>query len=452
MGMITYQDLTKAKDNQQLRTELVRVAIEQHKASKDYQIAVEADEYDHQRNTTINNFVKTIMAASGQKIIDFTAANNKIASNFFHRLNTQRNMYSLGNGVMFSDDKIKEKLGAKADSIIQRAGYYALIHKVSFLFWNYDHLHCFKLTEFVPLWDELTSELGAGVRFYQTGSDKPMTAVLYEADGYTKYMSNGSDSKLTMVEEKKPYIQTVKVSQVSGAEVIGEQNYSSLPIVPLWGNKLHQSTLVGMQQSIDSYDIIASGFANDLTDCAQIYWIIENACGMDQKELGKFRENLLLRHIATTDADSGVSIKPYTQEIPWQSRCEYLDRIRQQIYENFGAFDCSSVSAAAKTATEINAAYQALDEEADDFEYQIIEAVEKVLALQGITGDAAVPLFRRNRIANQLEQTQMVMMASNALDEEAVLNLLPFLTPEMVKDILERKAQTEIDRINIDEE
>ena len=50
------------------------------------------------------------------------------------------------------------------------------------------------------------------------------------------------------------------------SEVVGEENYSALPIVPLWGSRLKQSTLVGNRQAIDSYDLVYSGFADDLRD------------------------------------------------------------------------------------------------------------------------------------------------------------------------------------------
>ena len=48
------------------------------------------------------------------------------------------------------------------------------------------------------------------------------------------------------------------------------------------------STLVGMRATIDAYDLTKSGFANDLEDCAQIYWSVENYGGMQDDDLRKF--------------------------------------------------------------------------------------------------------------------------------------------------------------------
>ena len=187
-----------------------------------------------------------------------------------------------------------------------------------------------------------------------------------------------------------------------------------------------------MQQAIDSYDLIRSGFANDLTDCAQIYWIVKNCGGMTDADLNQFRDRLKMLHIATVDDSDGGGVEPYVQEIPYQARKTYLDGIRAGIYEDFGGLDVHTVAAGA-TNDHIDAAYQPLDEEADDFEYQIIECVQQILALIGIED---TPIFKRNRISNQREQTEMVLSSAQYLDEATVLSKLPFISPDEVSGIL----------------
>ena len=446
--MYTYQDFIAETDT----IEAITTAITKHINSDEYKVAQDADEYDHQKNITINNYVRLIFSLTGAPVEDFTASNNKIASNFFHRLNTQRCTYLLGNGVSFSDhkeevqnedgqittvDTTKEFLGPKFDTDLKNAGYDALIHGVSFGFWNLDRLHVFPFTEFVPLWDEDDGTLRAGIRFWRVDPQKPMIAVLYEEDGYTKYKSKSNVGvELEEVQPKRPYKITVARSEADGEEVVGEENYSSLPIVPLWGSRLKQSTLVGMQQKIDSFDLIRSGFANDLTDCAQIYWILENCGGMDDNDLAKFCDRLKINHIAVVDTDNSKAT-PYTQEIPHAARKEYLDEIRAGIYEDFGGLDVHTVAAGA-TNDHIDAAYQPLDEEADDFEYQITEFVQQILALNGIED---TPIFKRNRISNEKEQTEMILSAADYLDEETILTKLPFVTIDEVQNILEKKLE-----------
>lgn len=442
----TYQDFLK---EQTVETG-VQTAISMHMGTDEFKIALDADLYDHQRNRTINEYVRLIYTLSGTQIEDFTASNNKIASNFFHRLNTQRCTYLLGNGVSFSDDEnVKDELGSNYDMQLKTLAYAALIHGISFAFWNVSGIHVFKLTEFAPLWDEETGALRAGVRFWQIDKDKPMYAVLYEEDGYTKYRSKLTNGQYEEIQPKRAYQQTVHYTDADGEEVIGEQNYGSLPIIPLWGSSLKQSTLVGMQRAIDSFDLIRSGFANDLTDCATIYWILGNAGGMTDTDMAQFRDRLKLTHIATVDEDNS-SVTPYTQDIPYAARQEYLNEIRSGIYEDFGGLDVHTVEAGA-TNDHIDAAYQPLDEEADDFEYQILQFHERLFELLGFDTENT-PVFLRNRISNQLEQTQMVLSAAEYLDEETVLKKLPFITVDEIEKILKKKIEEDESRFKEEQE
>ena len=443
--MKTFQDFEQAVEKGRL-LQFLRDAIEEHRNSKEFRLAEIADEYDAQRNTTITETVQRIYSLAGAPMEDFTASNNRIASNFFHRLNTQRLTYSLGNGVTFDEKGVKDRLGNAFDNDLFFCAYNALKHGTAFGFWNVDRLHVFPLTEFVPLVDETNGALRAGIRYWSLKwNKKPVYAVLYEEDGFTKFRSKGGKSGLALeeYEPKRAYKQTIAHTEAGGDEVIGEENYGALPIVPLYANRQHQSTLVGMRAAIDSFDLIQSGFANDLTDCAQIYWILGNSMGMSDEDVQQFMDRIRLAHVAVADTDNS-SVTPYTQQPPYEAREAYLSRIASSIYRDFGALNPEDVRAGNITATQIMAAYQAQDEEADAFEFQIIEFVQQVLKLMGLDG---VPLFNRNRIANETEQVNMVMAEASYLDDETVLKLLPNISPDMIDDILARRDVETADRL-----
>lgn len=432
--MLTYQDFLLEPD----KAGFIPRLIAAHQAGDLYKTALDADLYDRQKNKTINEYVHKLYTEMGVPVQNYVASNNKIASNFFRRLNTQRTAYLLGNGVSFAREGVKERLGPQLDTAMMHAGYYALIHGVSFVFKNVDRLHVFPVTEFCPLWDEGTGALRAGLRFWRIDAGKPIIAVLYEEDGYTRFRTGTGAGKETFAPEggKQPYIQRIATTQADGDRIVGAENYGALPIVPLWGSRLRQSTLVGMQQAIDSYDLIRSGFANDLQDCAQIYWLLENYGGMDAEDVSRFLDTMRLRHVAVADTQQGGKVSPYTQEVPHEARGAFLDRIRAGLYEDFGALDVSSIAAGSKTATEINAAYQPLDEAADDFEYQLIACIRQLLALDGIED---TPVFKRNKICNQYEQVQMVALEADWLDGETILSLLPNITSDQIPEILRRR-------------
>ena len=450
--MLTYQDFESTSDI----PGFIARAIREHMASEEYLTAAAADLYDRQRNPTINGYVQLIRERTDNPMVDITAANNRIASNFFHRLNTQRCSYLLGNGISFAgkelkknaqgvevaEDATKSRLGPRFDTDLNDWAYKALIHGVAFGFWNLNRLYVFPLTEFVPLWDEETGQLRAGIRFWRVADRKPMTAVVYTEAGYTAYRSQSG--MFVRVTEAQPYIVDIEVTAADGEMIDDGGGYGALPIVPLWGSRLKQSTLVGMREKIDSYDLIQSGFANDLTDCAQIYWLIQNCGGMTEADLQEFLDNLRLHHIAKVDTrsfdgDSRAALSPYVHDIPYQGRQAYLDGIRASIYEDFGALDVHAISANS-TNDHIDAAYQPLDEEADQFEIQVIEAVQRVLALMGIED---TPLFKRNRVSNLKDQIEAIMLEAKYLDDETVLDLLPNITVDMRSGILARRGKPE---------
>ena len=440
--MITFQDFEKATN----KAKFIGQSIATYMRSDEYKIAVDADEYEAQRNVNINQCVKMVYDITGVAVADPTAANNRIANNFFHRLNTDRCQYSLGNGISFQNEKIKEELGKEFDTKLSEAAYYALIHGISFVFPNMDEYNVFPMTQFLPLFDEYTGVLRAGIRFWSLEwRRRPIQAILYEEDGYTKYQTAPGKygvGALEEVEGKRPYKEVVQVSAADGEEVVGGISYGILPIVPVYASKSKQSTLVGMRAKLDAYDMIMSGFANDLQDCAQVYWLINNAMGMQPDDIAKLRDRLLFQHIAVVDTDNS-SIIPYTQEIPFNARKEALTNIRNSLFEDFGDLDVHTVAAGA-TNDHIDAAYQPMDAEADDFEYQIIQAVTQILKIKGI--EPEVPLFKRNRISNQMEQVQMVGMEANWLDEETILQKLPNITVDEIPGILERLTESNASR------
>ena len=464
--MFTYQDFLAATD----RTAFIAKAINDHRQGKDFKIAQDAALYDRQENVTINEVVRYIYTATGMKVEDPTTSNNKIASNYFHRLNTQRVSYLLGNGVSFTDhiryeqdedgelvmiDETKETLGDDFDTRTYQVAYSGETSGKSYCYVTYDSkegygFYLFPYTEFVPLLDENDGRLMAGIRFWSLDWERrPITAVLYEADGMTKYRTKAGSKGLDLevFEQKRGYsVKTIK-TDAEGEEIIGYENhFSELPIIPYYGRN-EMSNLVGMRASIDAYDLIHSGFANDLQDCAQIYWLIGGSLGMDDNKLKEFREKLLFQHIGVADLDNS-SVTPYVQQIPYEARTAFLKHIRNSIYESFGALDVTNLYNGDRTATEIEAAYEALEQETDDLEARVTDFIRRLLKLIGIEDN---PVYKRNRISNQLEQTQMIIMAAEHLSERAILEKLPWITVDEVDKILAEKSG-EVDELQESED
>ena len=447
--MYTYQDYLQVPDSDDQRMEFVRKCIYAHKGTKLYETAVIAEEYDAHRNVTIRNYQKILYDVTGKAVPDNWSANYKMASKFFNRFVTQENQYLLGNGVTWQEESTEEKLGKDFDTKLQELGQKALVGGVAFGFWNMDKLECFAVTEFVPLYDEETGGLRAGIRFWQIDESKPLRATFYEEDGYTDYIWNKKDDKGVpeagqILHDKQSYILNIRSSEADGDEILNGMNYPSFPIVPLWGNPHKQSELVGLREQIDCYDLIKSGYANNVDEGSLIYWTLSNAGGMDDIDLAQFVERMKKLHAVATD--DGVNAQPHNLEAPYASREALLGTLRADLYEDAMALDTKNIANGATTATQIRAAYEPLNAKTDQYEYCIRAFLKALLKVADIEDE---PTFTRSMIVNSQEEVQLVLSSAPYLDEEYVTTklLTLFGDADMVEDVMKRRQADELARM-----
>lgn len=440
--MKTYQDfLEVAEKSDRERMEFVLSAINDHKNSDLYQQAKIAREYDEHRNVTIITVQKLLYTLSGKAIPDNYSANYKLRSAFFPIFMRQETQYLLSNGVILKNAENKKRLGRKFDNQIQDLARSALVGGVAYGFWNLDHLEVFTALEFVPLLDEENGSLRAGIRFWQVAANKPLRATLYEPDGFTQFIRR-SGKEMEILAPKRGYISVEASSEVDGTEILEYQNYPGFPIIPMYGNRARQSELVGQREAIDCYDLIKSGFADTVDDASIIYWTISNAGGMDEIDMARFKETMRRIGVGLVD-DDGAKAEAHTLTIPVEAREALLSRLSDDLYRDFQMLDTTKIQGGQKTATEITAAYQQMDNKVDEFEYCVGDFLYQLFALIGIDDD---PTFTRSKIVNQLEQTQMVLLAASYLDDETILSKLPWLTQEEIANILKRKSAEELER------
>lgn len=447
----TYQDYIAVAENEKEKRDFMVAAINEHCGSPAYRKAVIANEYYAKKNTTISKYQKFLYTMSGKAVADNFSANYKTKTTFFRLMIIQQVQYILTNGITFANKKTKERLGRDFDYQIQLAVKRAMIDGVSFVFANYDHIEVFGFADtpsgagFVPLYDEETSLLRAGIRYWYSGETgrEILHMTLYSEDGYESYIK--SKDEIILTEPKRGYISVVKSTGDGLITEVEYSNYSSFPIVPMYANDLHESELEGLRESIDCYDYIKNGLANDIDDTAGIYWTIKNSGGFDDVDMARFLDRMRIVKAASVE-DDGADIEAHTLDVPVEARKTMLDVLLKDLYRDSMILNVEELSSGNKTATEIRAAYQPQDNRSADMEYLITDTIQKILAVFGIDDE---PSYKWNRIANLSEETQMVLTAANYLDDESILNHLPWLTPEEVADILKRRDADEMNRMGV---
>ena len=446
--MRTYEDLLDIRDDETKLIPFIQNAIFDYKATDFYKAGEVAYDYFRKRNKTIIDFQKLLYTLTGKAVPDNFSANYKFRNAFFPIFVMQENSYLLGNGVTFNESDTKDKLGGdRFDNAMFNLAEYALWGGVSYGFYNDGRIDTFKMTEFVPLWGEEDGALHAGIRWWQIDSTKPLRATLYEEDGYTDFIwrldrqTQGFKAG-EVLHNKRYYKYKTQTSEVDGEEILDGENYPGFPIVPLWANEAHQSELTGLREKIDVYDLIQSGFANDLDEASMVYWTITNAGGMDDVDLAKFIERMKTVHAAVVD-EQGSTAEAHSIEAPYAARQAALAEIKDSLYRDAMALDTDKISAGNITATAINAAYENLDLKSDRFEMCVSDFIDGILKLIDVEDS---PTFKRTKVTNVGEETQVVLSASDYLDTETILKHLPFISPDEIDEILAKKDEEEMER------
>ena len=426
--MKTYQDFLAVGENDRDRADFLLGAVQQFQTSELYKTAVAADAYYRHRNPTIAAAQRVVFNLLGEATPDLYRPNHKIPSRYYYYFIVQQVQFLLGNGVIFNGIADKDKrLGRDFDSQVQKAATAALNAGVSFGYWNNDHLEVFPVYDadgpcFVPLYDEETAALRAGIRWWQMDASKPLRMTLYEEDGVTEYIRDprskdqAQDNEIRILEQKHPYKVRVETSEATGQMVYGDSNYSTLPIVPFW-NVNRQSEIIGGRETLDAYDLMVSGLVNNTDEGNLIYWVLKNANAMDEEDDAKFLAQLHRTHVAHADGDNGVSVEHQVVEVPVDASEAAIDRLRRQLFDDFMALDVKEISGGAATATQIRAAYEPLNQKTSQFEYQVTDFLRGILSLADIDDD---PTYRRDTIVNQTEELSNILQAAEYLDADTV--------------------------------
>ncbi len=409
--MKTFQDFQNAGD----KLSFISSAVDEFKGSFVYNNALDAQAYYRGCNTTIANRLQWFYNSMGIKEVDKFKANNRIANNMFNKIVKQEVSYLLSNGLQ-TEEEIKTGLGKLFDTQLQKAGLFAL---VDYAGWGYCYidvngnfaLDIWRGTEVVPLEDEKTGQVRAVIRFWQIDPQKPTWIELYEEDGKTELKKEKNNIVVTSAKQGYKVTKTV---DILGERITNSENFSKLPIFPLYANDIRQSEFnFSLKSKLDLYDIINSDFGNNLEDNQDIYWVLKNYEGQDMGEfLADFK---YYKAVKTNDPDSEAT--PHTIEVPYQARQTALDMLRTQIYSDSMALDNSILSGGSLTNVAIKANMMDLDLKVDAFETNCIKFCTDIINLYLEITNKQIDFtvnFVRNQLINDEELITEIIDSVNA--------------------------------------
>ena len=434
---------------------LVKI-IADYKAGPDFRHALTAQRYFDGDNVEISR--KVILKANAipktdeqtgavtRVLANQEIAGNRLANGFFTRAVMQQNQFLLGNGVRLKDQPTKDRLGLGFDKLLESMGESALIQGVCWGFWNENHIEVIQaaadpLSGFVALLDERTGTPMLGVQFWQLTASKPMYVRLFELDGVTLYRKE-KDGSLQEQEPKRSYVQRVS-TDAAGMTVVGESNYSALPVIPLYANKRKASELTGpIKSKIDAYDRIASDFVDNLDRANDVYWVLTNFGGGTQQVLEMIEQINKIRAVVNQGNGMGAATaEPHTIEVPYAARQTALAILRTALYEDYMGLDMNSIKGGSLTNVAIEAASADLNMKANAYEWQVFQFVQKVLALIGVETEDIK--FRRQNISNANEVVEAIYLARGDLSRRKALELNPYILEDEIDRIMDELAVEE---------
>lgn len=446
---------------------IIARAIEAYKSSEAFQSALDANMYFQGNSPVIDK--KTLLRG---RVISFETedgftknrfeneeiAGNRICNNFLFHFVTQENQYLLGNGVVLDTPATKERLGAGFDKALEKVGEKALLHGVSWAFWNKDHIEPISAAKdansgFVALLDEMTGVAMVGIQFWQISDNKPMCVRLFEVDGITEYRQlRGGDLVVPEGHQKRAYLSSV-FRDGAGEMEIDSRNYDVLPIIPLYANDDATSELTqSVKSKIDLYDRILSDFGDNLDRANDVYWVLNNFSGSVTDIAVMFEYINRLKAVVNQGdgVSGGATAEPKTLEVPYQARQAALELLRKALYEDYMALNMEEISGGSLTNVAIQAATTNLNLKVDRFEWQCFDFVQRVLRLIGVETEKIS--FTRQTLINKSEIINDIYVMQGDLDRETRLQLNPYILQEDIPDIISKvEAEQTSGLTNMDE-
>ena len=196
---------------------------------------------------------------------------------------------------------------------------------------------------------------------------------------------------------------------------------------------------------------MASALVNNVDDGNLIYWVVKNCGAMDDDlTLQRFVQHMKAVRAVGIDGDSGVDVDAHTVEAPFEANETALNRLRNQLFDDFMALDVKSIAGGAATATQIQAAYEPLNSKTDLLEYQVTDFINRLLAVVGVKD---VPTYTRSLIVNRTEEVQTVMQAAQYLpDDYVVKKILTIIgDADAYEDVINARNTESVERFTLGE-
>lgn len=209
--------------------------------------------------------------------------------------------------------------------------------------------------------------------------------------------------------------------------------FNAVPFIPFPNNNRHQGNLKKYKGLIDAYDIVVSGYVNDVMDIQQVIYILENYGGTD---LNSFLDDLK-KYKTVSVGDDGIDgasgdLRTLAIDIPVEARNSLLEFLKKQIYTAGQALSRDITSVGNASGQTLKFFYRDLDLKVGDKEVEFTTSYKYLIRV--ICDFMNIPIkepisitFTRNRISNDQETAEICKNSVGIIPNELIWRNHPFV-------------------------
>ena len=306
-------------------------------------------------------------------------ANNRIGYGFYadmvsQKVNTLLDELPKIETDYLIDDKFIKNFGYALKAAGERAaaqgvGYFYLSHNNKFT--------VFKTEDCIPYYDDETGVLRAFIRFWTVGVNIKYIET-YTEQGLTTYCTHPN---FRVIKPTTPY-KFRKITDFSGDTI--EPLINKIPIFVLKNNEESRSDLTpNIRSKIDIIDIVNSGFANNIEDFSELYWVVKNGAGMNNNDFNDFIANInrTKKVLLSGDTANSIGVETHQIQIPTEARTRFVEERKKELIQEAGVIDTESLTGSSLTTVAIKAATMKLRQRVSAFEWEVYPIATAVVEL-----------------------------------------------------------------------
>lgn len=268
----------------------------------------------------------------------------------------------------------------------------------------------------IPVWSkELKKKLIAVMRLYTDITEDGKTIEVYE------YWTDKQFWRFTREEGNDFDSEPVKTFL---------HDYGEVPYIMFSNNNTKTSDLANIKRLIDAYDLVYSGFLNDLEDIQEIIFVL---MGYEGEDLDDFHKKLKKYKTIKVDGseDSKTGVSTIAIEIPTEARNIMLTWTRKAIFEQGQGIDPDPQNFGNSSGVALKYLYALLDLKSGLMETEFRLAFGRLIRAMcrhiGMEVKGITQTWTRTGVANDLELAEIASKSVGVISQKTILRRHPWV-------------------------